>query len=161
MSSGRLPNRFPLYIIPWWHFFESFLQKKFNPIVVMQSLRTQLASKCNIIQLCIRNMCCYRLCLSYFYITPNENVLFKRKHFRFLVVGNLTLKWAVSLKSVLLNFGSTNRGTCRTLYFLQKNNNEIIYNTKKAFTLFESLFPGIKKITLKKECVLIALDVQL
>ena len=50
-------------------FFRKFSAKKFNPIVVIQSLRTQLTSKCSEIQLCIRNMGCYRLCLSYFYIT--------------------------------------------------------------------------------------------
>ena len=51
------------------NFFRKFSAKKFNPIVVIQSLRTQLTSKCSEIQLCIRNMGCYRLCLSYFYIT--------------------------------------------------------------------------------------------
>ena len=50
-------------------FFRKFSAKQFNPIVVIQSLRTQLTSKCSEIQLCIRNMGCYRLCLSYFYIT--------------------------------------------------------------------------------------------
>ena len=43
--------------------------------------------------------------------------------------------------------------------FVKKNSNQIIYNTKKAFTLFKSLFPGIKKITLKEKYVLTALDV--
>ena len=33
--------------------------------------------------------------------------------------------------------------------------------TKKASTLFESSFPGIKKITLKEKFVFIAPDVQL
>ena len=39
-------------------FFRKFSAKKFNPIVVIL-----------VLQLCIRNMGCYRLCLSYFYIT--------------------------------------------------------------------------------------------
>ena len=66
----------------------------------------------------------------------------------------------VSLKSVILNFGSTNRGTCGTLYFLYKNSNEIICKTKKALTLFESSFPAIEKVSLKEKYVLIALDGQ-
>ena len=45
--------------------------------------------------------------------------------------------------------------------FLKKNGNEIKHKTKKAFTLFESSFPGIKKITSKEKFVFIAPDVQL
>ena len=50
-------------------FFRKIPAKEFNPTVVIQWLCTQLTYKCNMIQLCIRNMGCYRLCLSYFYIT--------------------------------------------------------------------------------------------
>ena len=50
-------------------FFRKFPAKEFNPNVVIQWLCTRLTYKCNMIQLCIRNMGYYRLCLSYFYIT--------------------------------------------------------------------------------------------
>ena len=58
----------------------------------------------------------------------NENVLFERKHFRFLV-GKRNSRQGLSFPKVL--------------------------------TLFESSFPGIKKITSKEKFVFIAPDVQL
>ena len=80
-------------------FFRKFSAKKFNPIVVMQWLRTQLTSKySNWKYNCVLEICVVIDCaLVIFTSRYNENILFERKHYRFLVVGNLSLKWAAQL----------------------------------------------------------------
>ena len=78
----------------------------------------------------------------------NQNVLSKRKHFRFLSGDPSSASFKVASR----------RGTCEALYFLSKNSNEI--KEKIESSMFERLFSCIKKITLEEKYVLIALDVR-
>ena len=50
-------------------FFENFRQKNLTPSLLYSRFVLNWRLKCSEIQLCIRNMGCYRLCLSFFYTT--------------------------------------------------------------------------------------------
>ena len=98
-----------------------------------------------------------------FVLRFNQNVLSKRKYFRFLSgdPSSASFKVASRRGRVFLNYASAVRsicGTCEALYFLSKNSNEI--KEKIESSMFERLFSCIKKITLEEKYVLIALDVR-
>ena len=94
---GQLLFRFPLFKITWWLFFENFRQKNLTPSLLYS--RFVLNWRLNAVKYnCVLEIWVVIDCaLVIFTSRNNENILFERKHFRFLVVGNLSLKWAALL----------------------------------------------------------------
>ena len=94
---GQLLFRFPLFIITRWLFFENFRQKNLTPSLLYS--RFVLNWRLNAVKYnCVLEIWVVIDCaLVIFTSRNNENILFERKHFRFLVVGDLSLKWAALL----------------------------------------------------------------
>ena len=94
---GLLLFRFPLFIITWWHFYENFRQK--NLILPLLYIGFVPNWRVNAMWYnCVLEIWVVIDCaLVIFTSRYNENIFFERKHFRFLVVGDLSLKWAALL----------------------------------------------------------------
>ena len=94
---GLLLFRFPLFIITWWHFFENFRQKNLTlPLLYsgfVPNWRVNAMWYNCVLEIWVVIDCALVIFTSRY----KENILFERKHFRFLVVGNLSLKWAALL----------------------------------------------------------------
>ena len=91
---GLLLFRFPLFMKTWWHFFENFRQKNLTlPLLYsgfVPNWRLNAIWYNCVLEIWVVIDCALVIFTSRY----NENILFERKHFRFLVVGDLSLKWA-------------------------------------------------------------------
>ena len=94
---GLLLFRFPLFMIPWWHFFENFRQKNLTLTLLYSGFVPDWRINAIWYNCVLEIWVIIDCALVIFTSRYNENILFERKHFRFLVVGDLSLKWAATI----------------------------------------------------------------